>query len=82
MNGTLLLQIALQLAKAEVARHGQTALTTTERMFTIPAKDVAKLTQGMGQADAQEARRLLAVAADAMSDALVFLASRGQVDPD
>ena len=82
MNATLIFNLALGLAKDEIRKHGPKALEATERAFTVPQKDMNRICQGMSPADQAEARRLFVKAADAMSDALVFVASRGEIDPD
>jgi len=50
--------------------------------FTVPKDQRSKLFSGMSGADKAEAERLQVVAADAMSDYVVFVASRGKIDPD
>lgn len=82
MNATLIFNLALGLARDEIRKNGPKALSATERALTIPQKDMDKICKGMSPEDQAEARRLFVKAADAMSDALVFTASRGEIDPD
>lgn len=78
----MIFNLALGLARDEIRKHGPKALSGTERALTIPQKDMNRICQGMNPEDQAEARRLFVKAADAMSDALVFAASRGEIDPD
>ncbi len=82
MNANLIFDLALGLARNEIRRNGPKALEATERALTLSQKDLNKLTKGMSTEDAAKARALTVKAADALSDALVFLASRGAIDPD
>jgi hypothetical protein len=78
----VMFEMALALAKGEVRRWGPQALVSVERAVTLPAKTMERLCAGMSGEDKAEAKKLFALAADAMSDALVFLASRGAINPD
>lgn len=78
----VMFDMALALAKGEIRRWGPKALTSVERAVTLPAKTMNRLCQGMTDADREEAKRLVNKAADSLSDALVFLASRGAISPD
>jgi hypothetical protein len=82
MNANLIFELALAMARNEIRKHGKDALSATERALTLSQKDLNKLTKGMSAEDAAKARALTINAADAMSDALVFLASCGEIDPD
>ena len=82
MNANLIFELALGLARNEIRRNGKNALSATERAFTLSQKDLDKITKGMSDEDRRTARNLTVKAADAMSDAVVFLASRGEIDPD
>lgn len=79
---TNVLKNMLDLALLLVPTLGKEALSAVERSVTLPEKDIRKT---MGDAD--EAKKAKAVslwrkAADALSDALVYTASKGQIDPD
>ena len=84
MNATLLFDLALGIARAEIRKNGPKALEATERALTIPQKDVDRYAKQlkMSDEDKKTLRLLLVKMADAMSDALVFAASRGEIDPD
>lgn len=56
--------------------------SAAQRALTVPAKDRARLTAGMSDADKAQADALFHRFADAGADLGLFLASRGQVDPD
>lgn len=56
--------------------------SAVQRALTVPAKDRANLTAGMSQADKAQADVLFSKMADANADLVVFLASRGEIDPD
>jgi hypothetical protein len=56
--------------------------SAVQRALTVPAKDRAKLTAGMSADDKAQAEILFTRAADANADLVVFLASRGEIDPD
>jgi len=78
----VMFEMALALAKGEIRRWGPQALTSVERAVSLPSKTLTRLCQGMSDADRDEAERLVHKAADSLSDALVFLASRGAISPD
>ncbi len=78
----VIFETAISLARNEVKRYGPMALNSVEKAFTLPAKTLDRLTQGMKPQEKQEARRLTIKAADAMSDALVYLVSKGAIAPD
>lgn len=56
--------------------------SAVQRALTVPAKDRAKLTAGMSASDKAQADVLFIKMADANADLVVFLASRGEIDPD
>lgn len=82
MNATLIFNLALGLARDEIRKNGPIALSAVERAFTLPQKDLDKICAGMSDSDRHTARKLFVAAADLMSDAIVFVASRGEIDPD
>ena len=78
----VIFETAIALARNEVKRFGPTALTSVEKALTLPTKTLDRMTKGMKPEEKTEARRLTIRAADAMSDALVFLVSKGAITPD
>ena len=82
IDAGLVLELAIVAAKSEVRKHGDKAHSSVERAFTIPERTFSRLAAGMSPEDKEQARELALRAADSMSDALVFLVSRGTIDPD
>ena len=72
----------INAARPMISLFGEKAHGVVERWLTIPAKDFDKLIAGMSAEDATEAKRLHRVSADANSDLVVFLASRGAIEAD
>lgn len=84
MNPTSLL-VTLLLAQAKAllpTMGGARALDATERAATVPERDVRKMCAGMDEPKVDRAVGLWRRAADAISDAVVYTASRGSVEPD
>lgn len=82
MNTTLLFQLLLAQVQVLAMTQGDKALDAAERKFTLPEKDVRALCRGMSEADQEEAVKLWWVVGDSLSDATVFTASRGRIQPD
>jgi hypothetical protein len=78
----VIFETAIALARNEVKRFGPAALTSVEKALTLPTKTLDRLTKGMKPEEKSEARRLTIRAADAMSDALVYLVSKGAITAD
>ena len=58
------------------------AHSAIQRAVTLPEKDVKKLASGMSAEDNEEALRLRTAMADAISDFVVFVSSRGSIKAD
>jgi len=69
-------------AKALLPLGGKYAQDFSQRALTIPKKDIEKLMAGASKEDIAEAIRLRDISADANSDFVVFVASKGAVDAD
>lgn len=53
-----------------------------QRKVTLPAKDLETITNGMSPEDKAKAKELADKRADADADFIVFVGSRGKVQPD
>lgn len=82
MNLTNVLEQVIAILKVAIPLLGKNVQDATERAFTLPEKDVNELCKGMSEEDKAEAIRLARVAADGVSDFVVFVASRGQIEAD
>lgn len=61
---------------------GVNAHSVAERVITVPKRERLKLYQGMSEEDIEEAEALYRKHADATSDWLVYVASRGEIEAD
>lgn len=77
-----LIENYINAARPMISLFGDKAQSVVERWMTIPSKDIDKLTAGMTLGEQTEAKRLMKVSADANSDLIVFLASRGAIEAD
>lgn len=84
MNPKQLLDVVIALAMPLVPILGDNAQGAVQRAVTIPRKQVEKAcrARGMSAEETEEAIRLAVVMADAISDFAVFVASKGEIDPD
>lgn len=83
MNIQLLVASLIAQAKILVpVLGGQKALDLTERAATVPEKDIRKMCAGMDEDKTKRAIGLWRDVGDAISDAVVFTASRGAIEPD
>lgn len=82
MKLTNIIEQVVAILKIAIPLFGKNAQDATERAFTLPEKDVNELCKGMTEEDKAEALRLARVAADSVSDFVVFVASRGEIDAD
>jgi len=72
----------INMARPFILLGEKPAHSGTQRALTLPEKDLDKLCTGMSAEDKAEAKRLRDVYADAGSDFVVFVASRGVIDAD
>lgn len=82
MNFTEIIKFAVNAARPFMLLGDKGAHTAVQAMFTIKEADIKKLSSGMSAEDIEEAVRLRTVAADAVSDLALFLASRGTMKAD
>jgi hypothetical protein len=76
------IQSILALAKVYAPVLGQQAHRPTERAFTVPEKDVRRMMGNASEADKKTAVDLARKLADAAADFALFVASKGEVQPD
>lgn len=72
----------LALLRAIIPVLGEQAHSQAQRAFTIPRAQHDKLCAGMSADDKAVALTLRDKAADALADYAVYVASRGEIDPD
>lgn len=82
MNLNTLLKQIVALIGPLLPFLGQGALEVVERGATVPQADIKKLMKGASPEDTAKAIELGRIMADAVSDFAVFVASKGQIEPD
>jgi hypothetical protein len=82
MNTTLLFNQLLGMAKMSLPFLGSKAHAPIERVVTIPEKEIRKLMGNASEEDKKEAVALGRKYADAFSDFIVHVASKGQIEAD
>lgn len=82
MNIKAVIAAAIGAIRPLIPFIGPGAQGTVERAAQIPRTQVDQMCQGMSAEDKVEAYRLAQVMADAISDFVVFTASRGAIEAD
>jgi hypothetical protein len=77
-----LITTAITLAIALIPRMDSSALASVERMATVPKEERERFLIGMDQDLKNLGHSLFQKWADATSDLVVFVASRGRIKPD
>ena len=84
MNIQFLLKLLISMAEDQVEQNGDKALEFVERKVTLPERDIRRAcaAQKMDEAQTLKAISLFRKLGDAVSDATVYLASGGRIQPD
>ena len=84
MNTQFFLKLLIAAAEDQVEQNGGKALEAVERMGTLPEKDIRRVCAAhkMDEAQTLKAISLFRKLGDAVTDATVYLASGGRIQPD
>ena len=84
MNAQFFLKLLIAAAEDQIEQNGGKALDSVERMVTLPEKDIRRACAATRMTEAQtvQAIALFRKLGDAASDATVFVASGGRIQPD